>query len=102
MSPIFDFLLETNGVDNIFWIFYVLNLVFAIIAYELGFAKKLSLIKTIIIYLLLVVGNYIITIFSILGMPMTESLIIITIVLAIYRTRLHFQRKAGKEKTDGR
>jgi len=95
MSPIFDFILETNGIDNIFWVFYIINLLFAVIAYELGFAKKLSPIKTVIVYLLLLVGNYVITIFSLLKMPMTESLIIITIVLAIYRTRLHFQRKAN-------
>lgn len=98
MSPIFDLVLEVNGVENAFWIFYIINLVFAVIAYELGFAKKLSPIKTVIIYLLLLVGNYIITIFSILKMPITESLIIISIVLAIYRTRLHFQRKANKEE----
>jgi hypothetical protein len=96
MSPIFDIVVELNQ-DNAYWIFYFINLIFAIAAYELGFAKKLSPVKTVIIYILLLLGNYIITIFSVLRMPMTESLIIITVVLAIYRTRLHYQRKARKE-----
>ncbi|RDW18523.1 hypothetical protein CWR48_12730 [Oceanobacillus arenosus] len=95
MSLFFDFIIENNGTENIFWIFYVMNLIFAAIAFKLGFARKLSLLKNIFVYFMLFVGTYIITIFSVLRMPMTESLIIIIIVLAIYRTRLHFQRKAN-------
>src|SRR5699024_2490198 len=96
MNPIFDIVVEWNQ-ENAYWIFYFINLILAIAAYELGFAKKLSPIKTIIIYILLLLGNYILTIFSVLKIPMTESLIIITIVLVIYRKRLHYQRKAKEE-----
>ncbi|RDW17963.1 YlaH-like family protein [Oceanobacillus chungangensis] len=95
MSIFFDLILENNGTDNIFWIFYFMNLVLAAIAFKLGFARKLSLLKNIFVYAMLFVGTYIITVFSVLRMPMTESLIIIIIVLAIYRMRLHFQRKAN-------
>ncbi|WP_156290466.1 YlaH-like family protein [Oceanobacillus salinisoli] len=95
---VFDFVLEWNGTDNIFWIFYVLNLILSIIAYELGFAKKLPVLKTVIVYILLLIGVYILTIFStVMRMPSVESLIVINLVLAIYRTRLHFQRKSNKE-----
>ena len=92
-SYILDFILANYGVDNIFWTMYVINLVLSAIAYKLGFARKLPLGKDIFVYVMLIIGNYITTIFSIMKMPMTESIILIVIVLAIYRTRLHFQRK---------
>jgi hypothetical protein len=91
---IFDFLLDNCGTSiNLFWVFYILNFIFGVIAYKLGFAKKLSLIKSVIIYILFAVGIFVVTIFSIFGLPITESLIIISVVLAIYRFRLHNQRK---------
>jgi len=79
-----------------FWIFYFLNLVFSVIAYKLGFARQLPLLKSIFVYILLAIGVYVITIFSVLRLPMTESLIIISVVLAIYRFRLHKERQKRK------
>lgn len=93
-SFILDYVVTNYGVENVFWIMYVINLILSAIAYKLGFARKLSIGKNIFVYLMLAVGTYITTIFSIMMLPMTESLIIIVIVLAIYRTRLHLQRKA--------
>ncbi|HLQ71319.1 MAG TPA: YlaH-like family protein [Bacillota bacterium] len=93
---IFDYL-ENNYVDHVFWIFYVLNLIFGIIAYKFGFAKKLPLLKSLIIYILLALGTFILTIFSIMQFPMTESLIIISIVMGLYRYRLYLERKNKKE-----
>lgn len=94
---LFDFILENFGTENIFLVFYILNLVFAAIAYKLGFAKKLPLIKSIFVYILLAIGTYIITIFSIFNLPITESLIAVSLVLGIYRFRLHRERKAKKQ-----
>ena len=91
---LFDFILDRFGTDNIFWIFYVLNLIFGAISFKLGFARELPLLKNIFVYIMLAVGTYVITIFSIFKLPITESLIIIAVVLAIYRYRLHKQRKA--------
>jgi len=90
---IFQFILNNFGSDHMFWIFYFLNLFFSVIAYKLGFARKLPLLKSIFVYILLAIGVYIITIFSILRLPMTESLMIISIVLAIYRFRLYKERQ---------
>jgi hypothetical protein len=92
-SIIFDLLIHYNGTDNIYLIFFVLNFIFAAIAFQLGFAKKLSPLKTVIVYIMLAVGIYVITIFSILKLPITESLIIISLVLGIYRFRLHKDRQ---------
>ncbi|WP_404452465.1 YlaH-like family protein [Virgibacillus necropolis] len=92
-SFIFEFVLSNYGTDHIFTIFYVLNLIFGSIAFKLGFARQLPLLKTIFVYIMLAVGTYVLTIFSIFGLPITASLIIISIVLGIYRLRLHQERK---------
>ncbi|MGM8211885.1 YlaH-like family protein [Virgibacillus sp. W0430] len=91
---IFEYIVTNYGTNNIFWIFYIINLILAIIAYELGFARKLPLIKTLVVYVMLAVGNYIITIFSLLQYPITETLIVISLVLGVYRFRLYRQRKS--------
>lgn len=92
-SFILDYIVENYGTDHIFWIMYGINVVLSAIAYKLGFARKLSIGKNILVYFLLILGTYITTIFSIMMLPMTESLVIIVIVLAIYRFRMHLQRK---------
>lgn len=92
-----NFVIENYGTDHIFWIFYVINFIFSVIAYKLGFARELPLLKSAIVYLLLFIGTYITTIFTIFYLPVTESLIIISIVLAIYRFRMYRQRKKAKE-----
>ncbi|OZU90449.1 hypothetical protein CIL03_04695 [Virgibacillus indicus] len=91
---LFDFILDNFGTENIFWIFYVLNLIFGAISFKLGFARELSLLKNIFVYIMLAAGTFVITIFSIFKLPITESLIIIAAVLAIYRYRLYKQRKS--------
>lgn len=93
-SFVLDYILTNYGTDNIFWTMYVINFILSAIAYKLGFARKLTLGKNIFVYSMLLVGNYLTTIFSIMMLPMTESLIIIVIVLTIYRTRMYMQRKA--------
>lgn len=92
-SFIFEFVLSQYGAEHIFTIFYVLNLIFGAVAFKLGFARQLPLLKTIFVYIMLAIGTYILTIFSIFGLPITESIIIISIVLGIYRLRLYQERK---------
>lgn len=93
---IYEFIIE-NFYDHTFAIFYVLNLILLIIAYRLGFAKKLPLLQNVIIYILLAIGTVIIAIFAgIAKLPTVESLIIVNLVLGIYRLRLHIERKAKR------
>ncbi len=82
-----------------FWKYYVLNLIFSVIAYKLGFARELPFKKEIFVYIMLAVGVFILTIFNLLGLPITESLIITSLVLAIYRYRLHLTRKKEAKET---
>lgn len=93
-SIIFNLYVDTFGTGHIVWFFYIVNLILSIIAYKLGFARELPLLKSIIVYFLLAVGVIIITLFSLVKYPMTETLIIISIVLGIYRFRLHRERKS--------
>ena len=93
-SVIFNFYVENFGTNNIVWFFYILNLILSVIAYKLGFARELPLLKSAIVYILLAIGVIIITFFSLVKYPMTETLIIISVVLGIYRFRLHKERKA--------
>lgn len=95
-SAIFEFVLSQFGTDQMFTILYLLNLIFGAAAFKLGFARRLPMLKSIFVYIMLAVGTYILTIFSIFGLPITESLIIISIVLGIYRLRLHQERKRKK------
>lgn len=95
---LFNFIVDHFGTKHIFWTFYVLNLIFSVIAYKLGFARELPLLKSIIVYIMLAIGVLIITLFSIVKYPMTETLIIISVVLGIYRFRLHKDRQAKSSK----
>lgn len=95
-----DYIINHFGTDHVFWILFGLNLIFGAISYKLGFARKLPLLKDVFVYIMLAVGTYILTIFSIFGLPITESLVIIAIVLAIYRFRLHQQRKERNKSNE--
>ena len=92
-----NYLVE-NFYENVFAIFYVLNLILLVIAYKLGFARKISLLKSIVVYILLAIGTFIVSIMSsVAKLPTVESLIIINIVLAIYRFRMYLERKSKAE-----
>lgn len=87
-----------RSAQGMFWAFYVLNMIFGVIAYKLGFARELSLLKSIFVYIMLAIGMFILTIFSIVKYPITETLVIVSIVLGIYRFRLHKERKARQQE----
>lgn len=94
ITTIHDFILNNFGAQYVFWSLYVLNLIFSIVAYKLGFARQLPLLKSFFVYIVLTFGVFILTIFSIMKFPITEVLIITSLVLGIYRYRLHKTRQA--------
>lgn len=75
-----------------FWLLFGIITVLSIIVYKLGFAKKLTLGKNLIIYFLLAIGCFPITLFGI-KYPIAEVLAISVVVLAIYKIRLHQSKK---------
>ncbi|QGH34386.1 hypothetical protein GI584_10275 [Gracilibacillus salitolerans] len=81
-----------------FMLLYLTVVVFAILAYKFGFAKKLSPLKSLIIYILLIIGTFFLTIIFGLNLPLAESLFIIAIVMGVYRLRLSQERKQNNNK----
>ncbi|RPF56132.1 YlaH-like family protein [Aquisalibacillus elongatus] len=90
-SPIEEYFLIDIGS---FWLLFLSIVVFAIITYKLGFAKSLPLLKSLVVYLLLILGCFILIPFAYFGLPIIEVLIVTSIVLAIYRYRLHKERQS--------
>lgn len=100
--PVADFLFNTlangeNGPDLVlgFFFLYLTIAVLLAISFKLGFARKLPLLKSLVVYIFLSIGAVIIAFLG-LKLPMAESLIIIVLILGTYRFRLYQERKAGK------
>ena len=80
---------------------YLFIVILSVIVYRLGFAKKLSLLKNIIIYISLCVGCLILLVFS-YGLPIAEGLSVAAVILIIYKIRLHRTKKQqDKSKVTG-
>jgi len=74
------------------WILYGIIVVLTIIAYKLGFSRKLPILKSMIVYMFLIFGCTILTFFATM-MPIVEGLIVINLVLIIYRVRRFLEGK---------
>ncbi|WP_438823851.1 YlaH-like family protein [Bacillus sp. JJ1566] len=74
-------------------ILYLVILLLTIIVFRLGFAKKLPLLKNIVIYVCLALGC---TILTFLGafLPIAEGLAITAAILLVYKIRLHQTKKS--------
>ncbi|MRG85544.1 YlaH-like family protein [Salinibacillus xinjiangensis] len=90
--PLTDIFIEHIGGVEGFWYLYLTIVIFAAITYKLGFARKLPLLKSIVVYIFLALGCFILTFFS-EGLPMLEVLVVSALVLGIYRYRLAQERK---------
>ncbi|PJN87012.1 YlaH-like family protein [Bacillus sp. mrc49] len=74
------------------WYLYLTVLGLCILVYQLGFAKKLPLLKNVVIYAVMALGCTLLSFFAVF-LPMGEALVIASLVLGIYRIRLHNSRK---------
>ncbi len=79
-----------------FFLLYLVITVLTILVYQLGFAKKLPLLKSAVIYILLILGCFPLTFFGI-GLPVAEGLLCAAAVLIIYKIRLHQSKKNKAE-----
>ncbi|MCK0470604.1 YlaH-like family protein [Halalkalibacter sp. APA_J-10(15)] len=70
----------------------------AIIVFNLGFAKKLPILKRVLVYITLIIGCFVLWFLEFFfGAPIIVVLIISGLVLGIYRFRLHLHRQQKKE-----
>ncbi|AST97378.1 YlaH-like family protein [Shouchella clausii] len=76
------------------FIAFVATIVLCVIVFNLGFARKLPLLKMVVVYVLLVIGSFGLWFLEfIFGAPILAVLAISAVVLGIYRFRLHLHRK---------
>ncbi|MFK9115697.1 YlaH-like family protein [Peribacillus frigoritolerans] len=74
------------------WYLYLTVFGLCILVYQLGFAKKLPLLKNVVIYVVMALGCTLLSFFAVF-LPMGEALVIASLVLGIYRIRLHNSRR---------
>lgn len=75
------------------WLLYITILLLSIIVFKLGFAQKLPLLKSVIIYLFLIFGCTFLTFLAIF-LPVAEGLVVAALILIIYKIRLHRHKNA--------
>ncbi len=76
------------GMQFMYWTVVALT----VLVYKLGFAKKLSLWKNIVVYGCLMFGCLILTFFAAF-LPIAEGLFFTALFLGIYRFRLYLHRR---------
>ncbi|MCQ6275122.1 YlaH-like family protein [Bacillus sp. V3B] len=75
------------------WLLYITILLLSILVFKLGFAQKLPLLKSVIIYLFLIFGCAFLSFLGIF-LPITEGLVVAALILIIYKIRLHRYKNA--------
>lgn len=79
------------------WWLYITIFILSAVVFQLGFAKRLPLLKTAVIYVFLALGCTILTFFGVF-LPVGEGLIVAALILTIYKIRL---RRSKKEQETG-
>jgi hypothetical protein len=91
-----SWILDALGYDNspqlAGWLLYGIIVGLTIVVYHLGFAQKLPVLKTVIIYIMLLFGCLMLQIFAVFGLPVVESLAIAALILGIYKIRLRQEK----------
>ncbi|WP_017753577.1 YlaH-like family protein [Calidifontibacillus oryziterrae] len=86
-----------TDIERGMFLLYLIIVVLSIIVFNLGFAQKLSILKTIIIYVLLLIGCGPLALLGV-RLPVAEGLLISAIILGLYRFRLYQQRQEQNKK----
>jgi hypothetical protein len=81
------------------WLLYLTIVALCILVFKLGFAKKLPVLKSVLIYVFLILGCTVLTFLGIF-LPITEGLVVASLILIIYKIRLHNQKKAEAQNND--
>ena len=93
MSGITSYLYQNlPNYDMAGYVTFILVFLMSAIVYKLGFAKKLTLGRNIVIYAFLFIGCMILT-FLALFLPMIEGLIVAALILIVYKSRLWREKR---------
>ncbi|MEI5906021.1 YlaH-like family protein [Bacillus spongiae] len=74
------------------WMLFLTIVALSILVFKLGFAKKLPIMKSVIIYLFLIIGCTVLTFLGIF-LPIAEGLVVAAVILIIYKVRLYNEKK---------
>ncbi|MFZ3588096.1 YlaH-like family protein [Bacillus sp. DJP31] len=74
------------------WLLYGAIFLLSVLVYKLGFAKKLPVLKSAVVYFVLALGCTFLTFLGVF-LPVAEGLVAAAIVLIIYKIRLHQSKK---------
>ncbi|ADU30907.1 YlaH-like family protein [Evansella cellulosilytica] len=95
LTPIAEWL-GAGDPENFFFAFTVIYLIttaLTVLVFNLGFAKKLPILKMAIVYIVMLIGNILIT-FLAFALPIVESLFVAALVLSVYKVQLKRHKKA--------
>lgn len=73
---------------NQFWPAYIIILIMTAIIFKVAFARKLPILKSIIVYVVLAIGCYLFTIMHILRFPVMPALAMTLVIIVIARLRM--------------
>ncbi|RST75589.1 hypothetical protein D4T97_008925 [Siminovitchia acidinfaciens] len=94
-SPFLKFYYQlTQSAEISNWLMFITIFALCILVYKLGFAKKLPLLKSAIIYIFMFIGCLMFTFLAIF-LPIAEGLVVAALILGIYKIRLNREKKAG-------
>lgn len=71
-----------------FWKAYIAILVMTAVIFQIAFARKLPVLKTIVVYVVLAIGCYVFTILHVLQFPIIPVLAVTLVVIAVARLRM--------------
>ncbi|WP_264737069.1 YlaH-like family protein [Cytobacillus firmus] len=74
------------------WLLYITIVLLSILVFKLGFAKKLPIIKSAVIYTFLILGCTMLTFLGVF-LPVAEGLVVAALILIIYKIRLNQEKK---------
>ncbi|MBY6050510.1 YlaH-like family protein [Cytobacillus firmus] len=74
------------------WLLYITIVLLSILVFKLGFAKKLPILKSAMIYTFLILGCTMLTFLGVF-LPVAEGLVVAALILIIYKIRLNQEKK---------
>lgn len=79
------------------WLLYITTVIFCIIVFKLGFARKISFLQNVVVYSFLLFGCTILSLFAV-SLPIIEGLVVAAVILIIYKIRLRNERKSASKE----
>ncbi|WP_176483737.1 MULTISPECIES: YlaH-like family protein [Bacillus] len=80
------------------WLLFLTIFALSVLVYKLGFALKLPILKSAVIYLFLFFGTSVLTFLGAF-LPVAEGLVVAALILIIYKIRLHNSNKMEQKES---